>query len=195
MKGKGLTIEMIVDTALQLVEEKGYGNFSVRELALRMDVKAASLYNHVNGVEDINREVGKLAATRLNGSLARAVEGKTRDEAVMALAYAYRGFVKENQELYKAIIGMPGLDQGDGTIEVGRESMLAIRNVVCQYQIQDEENVHFSRCFRSALHGFALLEAAGYFTGKNIHSEESFRFLVKGYADWLHRLEEQQIRG
>mgnify|MGYP002547240479 CR=1 FL=1 len=43
MKGKGLTLEMIAETASRLVEEKGYNKFSVRELALRLNVKATTL--------------------------------------------------------------------------------------------------------------------------------------------------------
>ena len=43
MKGKGLTMEVIVGAASELVEEKGYNNSSVRELAQRLHVKAASL--------------------------------------------------------------------------------------------------------------------------------------------------------
>ena len=110
MKGKGLTLEMIAETASRLVEEKGYNKFSVRELALRLNVKAASLYNHIDSVEDINREVGRLAMNKLNDTLERATEGKRRDEALEALAYAYAQFVKEDYELYRAIIGLPTLD-------------------------------------------------------------------------------------
>ena len=72
MKGKGLTMEVIVGAASELVEEKGYNNFSVRELAQRLHVKAASLYNHVSSVADINRAVGVHATNKLNDALEKA---------------------------------------------------------------------------------------------------------------------------
>lgn len=192
MKGKGLTMDVIVEAATDLVVEKGYNNFSVRELAQTLHVKAASLYNHVGSVDDINREVGKLASRKLNQRLEEVTRGKEKDEAIEALSYAYRDFVKNNYELYRAVIGLPALDspeQGDSLRVVARESILVIRHVVHQYEIPEEESVHFSRCLRSALHGFISLEMAGYFTGRMIRSEDSFRFMVNGYIEWVNSLE------
>lgn len=193
MKGKGLTMDVIVDAATALVQEKGYNNFSVRELALRLEVKAASLYNHVKSIDDINSEVGKLAAGRLNSALERATDGVERDRAIEALAYEYRSFVKNNYELYRAIIGLPALDQGGSLSDVGRDSINVIRNVVSQYEIPTDEAVHFSRCLRGVLHGFASLEMAGYYTGRkrNIPADDSFQFMVRGYIEWVNSLEEK----
>jgi len=64
-----------------------------------------------------------------------------------------------------------------------------IRNVACEYTVAEEDSVHFLRGFRSALHGFILLEKAGYFTGKQVMADKSFAFMVKGYVDWVKRME------
>ena len=58
MPKKGLNRELIIDTALQLVEQGGTDACSMRELALRLDVKAASLYNHISGMDDLMGHVG-----------------------------------------------------------------------------------------------------------------------------------------
>ncbi len=190
MKGKGLSFAAITDAAFQMAEEQGYGNYSVRDLAVRLDVKAASLYNHINSMEDVNREVGKLASRMLNQALTHSIEGKNRDEALMALAYAYREFVQQRPELYRSILGLPSLSDSEELKNVAKESFQAIRTVMEQYQIPRQTSVHFARCFRSALHGFIILQMDGYYTNKNIAAEDSFRFLIEGYVSWAHRLEE-----
>ncbi|RHS64340.1 TetR/AcrR family transcriptional regulator [Clostridium sp. AM45-5] len=86
MKGKGLTMEVIVAAATELVEEKGYNNFSVRELAQKLHVKAASLYNHLNTIDDVNKEIGLKAVSHMNEYLEQSAEGKEKDEALRALA-------------------------------------------------------------------------------------------------------------
>jgi len=187
--GKGLSLQSIVDTASQLIEEKGYDNFSVRELAIRLNVKAASLYNHIDGVDDINREVGMLAATRLNRALSEAVGGKTRDEAIGAMADAYRQFVKDNPELYRTIIGFPILDSGNGLRDIGRPSLDVMRKVVCQYALPDKTVTLYFRSFRSALHGFVSLETAGYFSTMDVDVDESYHFMIAGYIRGIHQLE------
>ena len=74
------------------------------------------LYNHISSIDDVNRAIGTHAAAQLNGALERAAEGKKRDAALYALADEYRMFVRENYELYRAIIGLPLLDE-DGAAQ------------------------------------------------------------------------------
>lgn len=191
MKGKGLTMEVIVAAATELVEEKGYNNFSVRELAQKLHVKAASLYNHLNSIDDVNKEIGLKAVSHMNEYLEQSAEGKEKDEALRALAYAFRSYVKNNYQMYRAIMEMPALNR-DGSLEIGRESVKSIRRVVAEYGISREDAIKFSRSFRSALHGYASYEMAGYFTATNVTGDESFDFLVDGYVEWLNRLEEKE---
>ena len=138
MKGKGLSPELIADTASRLISEKGLDNFSVRELAVRLNVKAASLYNHISGVEDINRAVGQLAVNRLNEALEKAVSGLSRDEAVRALSHAYRRFVKENPDLYRTIIGLPLLDDSEDLLEIRKLGLETMRKVVAMYDLPEK---------------------------------------------------------
>lgn len=188
MKGKGLTMDVIVTAALELVEEKGYNNFSVRELAMRLHVKAASLYNHIASVADINRAVGVHAANKLNETLERAAAGKQGREALSALAHEYRAFVKNNYELYRAVMGLPALNGDPSLVQVGRDSLMVIAEVVKEYGIPFPQSVNYSRCFRAAVHGFVSFEMAGYFTGNRVLAEDSFEFLIQGYMEWADRL-------
>lgn len=183
-------MDVIVTAAAMLVVEKGYNKFSVRELAQKLECKAASLYNYIESFDDVNREVGRLAAKRMNDALEAAAMGKERDEAIEALAHEYRHFAKNNNQLYQAIMGLPALDQDD-SLRVGRESLLVMRKVVHQYKISDEDAVNFSRCLRGVLHGFVSYEMSGYYTRKNVPVESSFRFLIQGYIGWIHRLEQE----
>lgn len=194
MRGKGLTAEAITDAAFELLVEKGYGNYTVRDIAVRLGVRAASLYNHIDGVESIDQEVGKHAAKMLNETLMQAIGGKEKESAIEALAYAYRSFAQENPELYRAILGLPGLGGNDELRKVGRESFQAFRQITNRYQISRETGVHFSRCYRSALHGFISLMQSGYYANKSVDAEKSFRFLIRGYAQWLASLEEESIQ-
>lgn len=194
MRGKGLTAEAITDAAFELLVEKGYGNYTVRDIAVRLGVRAASLYNHIDGVESIDQEVGKRAAKMLNETLMQAIDGKEKESAIEALAYAYRSFAQENPELYRAILGLPGLGGNDELRKVGRESFQAFRQITNRYQISRETGVHFSRCYRSALHGFISLMRSGYYANKSVDAEKSFRFLIRGYAQWLASLEEESIQ-
>ncbi len=84
MGRRGLNAEVIMEAAIELVEEKGYRNFSMRELAARLGVQPASLYNHVNGIEEVNTAVGMHGITELEKALKQAY---TYSDFTEALGY------------------------------------------------------------------------------------------------------------
>lgn len=45
--------KQILNTAAQLFKERGYSAVTMRDLAAAMDMKAASLYNHISGKQEI----------------------------------------------------------------------------------------------------------------------------------------------
>ncbi len=191
MKGKGLSPELIADTASRLITEIGLDNFSVRELAVRLNVKAASLYNHISGVEDINRAVGLLAVNKLNAALEDAVSGLLKDDAVRSISAAYRRFVKENPDLYRTIIGLPILDSSEELLDLRKLGLETMRKVVAMYGLSEKKAALFFRAFRSALHGFTALETAGYFTKTDVDIEESYSFMIEGCIIRLRELEKE----
>ena len=92
MGRRGLNAEVIMEAAIELVEEKGYRNFSMRELAARLGVQPASLYNHVNGIEEVNTAVGMHGITELEKALKQAYTYSDFTEALGIMADAYRKF-------------------------------------------------------------------------------------------------------
>lgn len=106
MGRKGLNTEVIAEAAIELVEEKGYRNFSMRELAARLGVQPASLYNHVNGIEAVHKAVGLHGISILEKALEQAYGYQDFVEALFIMADAYRKFAKDSPELYQAVIEM-----------------------------------------------------------------------------------------
>ncbi len=47
----------IIRTAAKLFKEKGYSAVTMRDLAKKMGIKAASLYNHINSKQDILKDI------------------------------------------------------------------------------------------------------------------------------------------
>ncbi len=52
-RGRGLSVERIVDTTLALIDEQGIGAASMRAVAARLGVRAMSLYKHVDNRDEL----------------------------------------------------------------------------------------------------------------------------------------------
>ena len=88
MPRKGLTREEIVGAAAALAEQKGAENLTLRELADALGVKTASLYNHLQGLPELNARLAELALDRMMQTLEEATAGKAGTAALRALAAA-----------------------------------------------------------------------------------------------------------
>ena len=176
---RGLDRAAEVQAAVDLLNAEGTQALTLNRLAQRLGVQTPSLYNHIDGLPGLYRELSLLNARRLGDRLSQAAVGKAGADAVMAVAQAYRETIKESPGLYLASLRAAGaqtppdaewLAAEDRVVRVG----LA---VVASFDLTGEDGLHAVRALRSVVHGFATLEAAGGF-GLPLDCDESFRRLV-----------------
>lgn len=182
--------EEITRVASQMISEVGYANFSLRDLAARLGVRPSSLYNHVNGIGDINVAVALDAAGQMNRRLAEAVEDLPREKAFLRGLAEYRAFAAENPELYKALYRLSGANEDNAALirSAALHSIDPLRKVVKSFELEELDLIHFMRYMRSALHGFLTLTTEGFLLRGGVPRDESYAFLAQTLLDQLNRL-------
>ena len=179
MAKKGINREIIFEEAKSLIEEKGYDKFSLRELAIQLDVKPASLYSHIKGIEEINIAISEIAAKSMEEAIKKAVCGKTSDEAFVSGINAYRDFAMKNPELYKAFIHMPSLND-ERIMHTGFKSFLPLVEIIKEYNLSKEDTLNYIRALRAMMHGFIELTNNGFMQRGNVSQPKIFWTLYKG---------------
>lgn len=190
MARKGLTKEFITDAARKLIEENGLGAFSLRTLAASLKVQVSSLYNHISGQNDLLTEVGIRAVDLLTSMEEKAIAGKRTDEALFALADAYRLFAGEHPELYRIIMGVHILHLPVLEREI-RRIVAPILIVLSGYGLTEEQQMHYQRILRSVMHGFFVHEHTGGFTYTEIDRDTSYHMAIQCVAGALNTEREQ----
>ena len=94
-KRVGIDRDAVVRAAAKIADDEGWDALTLARVASKLRVRSPSLYNHVGGLEALRRELKLLVMRELNTALTRATVGKSRDDAVRALAAAYRGLAAE----------------------------------------------------------------------------------------------------
>lgn len=181
----GLDRAAVVRAAAELVDAAGGREVTLADLAAHLGIRTPSLYNHIAGQEGLRRELALLGLRELAARLSRAAIGKAADDAVFALAHAYRAFAKERPGLYAATLRAPD-PTDDELLKVSQEILSILRTVLEAYGLRDDAAVHTIRALRSLLHGFVSLELAGGF-GLPLDLDESFVRLVHVFIDGLPR--------
>jgi AcrR family transcriptional regulator len=170
---------VLVRAAADLVNTEGVAALSLSRLAEQLGVRTPSLYNHVDGLPGLQRELALLSARGLGDRLADAAIGKSGLHALTALADAYRAYVKENPGVYTFSVRPAHIYAPDDVeLQTAQERIVAIGlAVMASLGKHGDDALHAVRALRSVVHGFATLEAVGGF-GLPLDCDESFRRLV-----------------
>lgn len=191
MPKRGLSKEEIIEEATRLVEEHGFESFSLRELAARLGVKPASLYNHVEGISEITTTVALRASEMLNHTLFAAVKGKSAEEAFLEGTRAYRRFALEHPEIYQALIRMRSSDNKI-MIKASFDSYEPLRAVIKGFGVRMPELLHFIRSLRAAMHGFVELTASGFMQKESVKRDDTYEVMIHSFLEILKGLPKAQ---
>jgi AcrR family transcriptional regulator len=173
----GLDRAAVVAAATKLVDEEGVEQLSLGRLAERLSIKTPSLYNHVAGLPGLRHELALFCARELRDDLTQATIGRSRAEAILALADAYRAYAREYPNRYRFTLQAPSADDPQ-LAAIADEILGVIYAVLRPYNLGEQNTIHAIRSLRSIVQGFVSLEVAGGFA-MPVDLDDSFHWLIQ----------------
>jgi AcrR family transcriptional regulator len=190
VKRRTLTPELILETAAALANERGDARpLSLTELASALNIRVPSLYNHVAGLEGLQRDLTQWGLQKLLTAVREAVAGKVGREALQAIAHAYRAFAHAQPGVYPLVLKAPPPADIDLN-RLSQELVSILQLVLASYGLTGEAALHAIRGWRSVVHGFVSLETSGGF-GLPLECDQSFELLLTLYLDGLSQFPER----
>jgi AcrR family transcriptional regulator len=182
----GLDRAAVVEAAAKLVDEKGIDQLSLGGLAERLGIRTPSLYNHVAGLPGLKRDLTLYSLRELYDRLTRATIGKSRAEAIVALADAYHTYAREAPGRYSLTQQAPDPDDQEWSA-LGQQLVDVAQVILSPYRLREEEAIHAIRGLRSIVHGFISLEVSGGFK-MPVALDDSFHWLINLFISGLERI-------
>ena len=180
-----LTRDSIVNAALTFLDRESWDALTINALAIQLGTKGPSLYNHVQSLDDLRRTVRMRVVGDIIEMLKTVGQGRTRDDAVTAMASAYRSYAHHHPGRYSAFTRMPlGGDDPEFT-EATRAAAAPVISVLASYGLDGDDAFHAALEFWSAMHGFVLLEMTG--AMKGIDTDAVFTDMVMRLASGMER--------
>lgn len=180
-----LSRDSIVNAALTFLDREGWDALTINALATQLGTKGPSLYNHVNSLEDLRRTVRMRVVGDIIDMLNTVGQGRTRDDAVTAMASAYRSYAHHHPGRYSAFTRMPlGGDDPEFT-EATRAAAAPVISVLASYGLDGDAAFYAALEFWSAMHGFVLLEMTGAMNG--VDTDVVFTDMVIRLATGMER--------
>ncbi len=155
-----MTPERVVETAVGIADATGLDSLTLAGVAAELGVRTPSLYKHVDGLPALLRLISVHAKQELAAVLGQAAVGRSRADALRALAGAYRDWARARPGLYAAAQAAPA--PGDAEDEAAAAAAVqVVFDALRGYGDDEDLLVDATRTLRAGLHGFVALDAAG----------------------------------
>lgn len=182
-----LSRDNIVNAALTFLDRENWDALTINALATQLGTKGPSLYNHVHSLDDLRRAVRMRVIGDIIGMLNRVGEGRTRDDAVLVMAGAYRSYAHHHPGRYSAFTRMPLGGDDPEYAAATKDAAAPVIAVLSSYGLGGDEAFYAAMEFWSALHGFVLLEMTGVMDG--LDTDTIFSDMVRRLTTGLgHRV-------
>jgi AcrR family transcriptional regulator len=176
----GLTLDDVVAQAAEIADRDGLDQLSLASVASGLGVRSPSLYNHVDGLPGLRRQLAMCAGHLMAGALADAVgepSGTVGEvppaDALRAVADAYRRFALAHPGLYAATLPAPTPEQDPEVADALAEPVRVVASVLDSMGIEFSDVIPLIRALRASIHGFVDIELGGGF-GLPDDIDESF---------------------
>lgn len=183
MPRAGLSHDLVVREAAQVADDVGWENLTLAVVAQRLGVSMPALYKHIGSLEGLRHDVAVLALTELAEHLAEAVKGSSGQDALFALAHAYRAYGQRHPGRYAASVRAPSWI--DAEHSAAARGVLRVAYTTLEgYGLSGRDAADAVRAMRATFHGWISLEASGGF-GTPLDLDRSYRRLIEGFDQTL----------
>lgn len=185
MSARGtIDLERVVQVAVTLANAQGFEAVTLASVAEELGIRIPSLYNYIANLADLRRHMTLWGIRQIAAQMQRAAVGKAGDDAIYAVANAYRTFAHTNPGIYG--VALRSAYANDPEIEAAAAEVLdTVVAIMSPYGFSGDEAIHAVRVVRSVLHGFVDLEAANGF-GIPLSTDETFQRLMQMLIQGLH---------
>lgn len=184
----GLDKNSIIEMAVNIADERGISSVTLKSLASELGVKSPSLYKHFSGgLDELNKELMLYGWRRLENEIAKVAIGKSQDDAIIAICYAYRNFVSVHTGLFEAMQWY-NMYQSAEHLQATQGIVDILFQVLDAYRLTEVQKVHCVRMLRSFLQGFSAIESHNGF-GNPASLNHTFDFALNTILGGIRNLQ------
>ncbi|HFD6749710.1 TPA: TetR/AcrR family transcriptional regulator [Enterococcus faecium] len=161
-----VTKSAAIEVTSNLADEIGLNNVSLKKIAEKLNIQTPSLYNHIDSLDDLLREVGHKGMLDMNDRMMKVAVGTYGDSAIKTVAIEYLNFMIEHPGVYE-IIQWTSWNGNDKTAEIfsNYTSLLTTLILSCNFNKKDTENI--LNLLTGTIHGYTTLQLRNAFTQPN----------------------------
>lgn len=176
-----LSKDLIIRTALEMIEEQGIESFSLRKLAQKLDCEAMSIYYHMKNKEEILDQIVDFLISKIMFQSQR----DDPKEQLIYVAKQWRAISQEYPNFFPVLATHPlntdiGYNLMNGILLIFKNANLAVKDAS-----------YFLRILNYYLIGMGIDEAKGYYPSNKNLKIERYPLLEDAKTYWTQEDQEE----
>jgi AcrR family transcriptional regulator len=153
----------LIETGLQLIEEKGVQALTLREIGARLGVSRSAAYRHFTDKANLLGEISEAGFTQFADALASARDSAHPDFAsrMSAMGVAYVRFAAEHRAHFEVMFSPPGAIDEPRPSSAGQRAFGILENTIREGQqsgdVRAGDSAEMARMVWSLVHGISML--------------------------------------
>lgn len=148
---------LVIETASKIADKQGLNNLSLKAVAEELNVRTPSLYNHIESLDDLLREVAHKGMRSMNEQMTQAAIGKSGNTALKSISVEYLNFIIEHPGVYETIQWATWHGTNE-TAEIFENYIKILSTIILSYSFPSESTNEILNLFAGFLHGFTTLQ-------------------------------------
>lgn len=149
--------QAVIEVACNIADEQGLSGVSLKAVAEKLAIRAPSLYNHIENLDELLREIAQAGMSEMNRRMTHCAIGVAGEQAVSAIACEYLGYMAEHPGIYETIQWATW--HGDENIgALFGEYLSLIGSVISRCGFKDEDIGEITDLLTGFLHGYTTMQ-------------------------------------
>lgn len=165
---------LLMGAAMAVVDAEGFDALTLSRVASRLGVGPSALYTHVDGLSGLHHAAGVEATRLLTVEVRDAAVGRAGDDALGAVAGAYRAYAKRHPGRFTATLRVVQVDPAMDAVNAELDAVFVLLSEA--RGLSGAAAGRVARNARRAIHGFVVVEHS---TGPAAHTDADYRALVQ----------------
>lgn len=158
-----VTKTAVIEAASDIADKDGLSNVSLKAVAEKLGIRTPSLYNHIECLDDLLREVAHKGMRAMNEKMTLSAIGTSGDAAIKSVGVEYLNYIIEHPGIYETI-QWATWHSTEETNEIFGNYISLLTTLICSCNFNPDSTNEILNLLTGVLHGYATLQLRSAFT-------------------------------
>jgi len=152
-----ITKQAVIQAASDIADKEGLNGVSLKVVAEKLNIRTPSLYNHIESLDSLLREIAHTGMREMNTRMSQAAIGTSGDAAIKAVSAAYFRYLAGHPGVYETIqwAGWHGTAE---TAEIFESYKSLLVTLILSCNLKNPNTAEILDLLTGFLHGYGTLQ-------------------------------------